>query len=176
MAAYRSTPVFDETTLPAGLRGEHRTKAGVWGAIHVLEGRLRLTFLDPPSEVILAPGLPGLVLPDQAHSVAPIGPVRMRVDFHDAPPGSAEPSPARPDSPEEAPEGRDEMTDLPLTLDGLEQMPAADARAIAETLGILLTAFARRDAVTLARIYSDDADWVNAFGSVSAASARSCPT
>ena len=31
--SYKSTPVFDETTLPAGLRREHRTKAGVWGII-----------------------------------------------------------------------------------------------------------------------------------------------
>ena len=38
---YKSTPVFDENTLPAGLRKEHRTKAGVWGVIRVLEGRLR---------------------------------------------------------------------------------------------------------------------------------------
>ncbi|MGC2189855.1 MAG: DUF1971 domain-containing protein, partial [Candidatus Sulfotelmatobacter sp.] len=38
---YRCTPIFDETTLPAGLRREHRTKAGVWGVIRVLEGRLR---------------------------------------------------------------------------------------------------------------------------------------
>jgi tellurite resistance-related uncharacterized protein len=39
--AYRCTPVFDENTLPAGLRRAHRTKPGVWGAIRVLEGRLR---------------------------------------------------------------------------------------------------------------------------------------
>src|SRR3546814_1000811 len=37
---YRSTPVFDETSLPAALRGEHRTKAGVWGLIRVLEGKI----------------------------------------------------------------------------------------------------------------------------------------
>jgi hypothetical protein len=48
MAAYRSTPVFDEVTLPAALRADHRTKAGTWGVITVLEGQLRLTFVDPP--------------------------------------------------------------------------------------------------------------------------------
>src|SRR3546814_2805171 len=46
---YRSTPVFDETSLPAALRGEHRTKAGVWGLIRVLEGKLQLNIIDPPS-------------------------------------------------------------------------------------------------------------------------------
>ena len=50
---YRSTPIFDEVTLPAALRSEHRTKAGVWGVIRVIEGRLKLTCLDPASEVIL---------------------------------------------------------------------------------------------------------------------------
>lgn len=34
------TPVFDENTLPAALRREHRTKPGVWGVIRVLDGRL----------------------------------------------------------------------------------------------------------------------------------------
>lgn len=38
---YKCTPVFDENTLPAGLRREHRTKPGVWGVIRVLDGRLR---------------------------------------------------------------------------------------------------------------------------------------
>lgn len=79
---YRSTPVFDEITLPAALRADHRTKAGTWGVIHVLEGELRLTYVDPPSSVLLSPGSPGLVLPGQTHFVTPVGPMRMRVDFH----------------------------------------------------------------------------------------------
>jgi tellurite resistance-related uncharacterized protein len=60
---YKCTSVFDENTLPAGLRREHRTKPGVWGIIRVLEGRLRYQVLDPVSEVILEPGRPGLVSP-----------------------------------------------------------------------------------------------------------------
>jgi hypothetical protein len=35
---FRSTPVFDQNTIPARLRGNHRTKVGVWGVIRVLEG------------------------------------------------------------------------------------------------------------------------------------------
>lgn len=80
---YRSTPVFDEVTLPVGLRREHRTKAGAWGVIRVLEGRLRYQVLDPSSEVILAPGCPGLILPEQPHLVEPLGAVRMQVEFYD---------------------------------------------------------------------------------------------
>jgi tellurite resistance-related uncharacterized protein len=80
---YKSTPVFDEVTLPAGLRREHRTKAGTWGVIRVLEGRLRYRVLDPSSEVILEPGRPGLVLPEQPHLVEPLGSIRMQVEFYD---------------------------------------------------------------------------------------------
>ena len=56
---YKCTPVFDENTLPVGLRREHRTKPGVWGVIRVLEGRLRYRVLDRASEVILEFGRPG---------------------------------------------------------------------------------------------------------------------
>jgi tellurite resistance-related uncharacterized protein len=79
---YRRTPVFDENTLPAGLRRGHRTKPGVWGVIRVLDGRLRYQVLDPASEVILEPGHPGLVLPDVPHLVEPLGPMRMQVEFY----------------------------------------------------------------------------------------------
>ncbi len=82
---YRSTPVFDETTLPAALRREHRTKAGVWGVIRVVEGRLMLTLADG-NEKVLTPERPGLVLPEQAHRVEPLGKMRMQVDFYDRPP------------------------------------------------------------------------------------------
>lgn len=84
---YRSTPVFDETSLPAALRNRHNTKAGVWGMVRVLEGRVRLTYLDPQSELVLDPGTPGLLLPQQPHFVEPLGPMRMQVDFYDSPPG-----------------------------------------------------------------------------------------
>ena len=39
---YRSTPVFDADSLPEALRREHRTNAGVWGGVRMLEGALRL--------------------------------------------------------------------------------------------------------------------------------------
>ena len=68
---YKRAPVFDENTLPAGLRREHRTKPGVWGIIRVLEGRLRYQVLDPASETILEPGHPGLVQPDELDLVEP---------------------------------------------------------------------------------------------------------
>jgi tellurite resistance-related uncharacterized protein len=86
IAPYRSTPVFDEKTLPAALRARHNTKAGVWGMIRVLDGRVRLTYLDPPAEIVLDPATPGPLLPEQPHFVEPLGPVKMQVDFYDQPP------------------------------------------------------------------------------------------
>jgi tellurite resistance-related uncharacterized protein len=83
---YKSTPVFDENTLPAGLRREHRTKAGVWGVIRMLEGRLRYQMVDQASEEILDPDHPGLVLPNVPHLVEPLGPMRMQIDFYNQPP------------------------------------------------------------------------------------------
>lgn len=86
MAAYRSTSVFDENSLPAALRADHRTKDGTWGVITVLAGTLRLTIHEPPLIANLSPGRPGLVKPGQTHFVTPIGAMKMRVDFHDAEP------------------------------------------------------------------------------------------
>jgi len=88
-APYRSTPVFDQDTLPAALRARHSTKAGVWGVIRVFEGELRLTYLEPESSVLLRPDNLGLVLPQQPHFVTPQGPMRMQVDFHDRAPDGA---------------------------------------------------------------------------------------
>jgi tellurite resistance-related uncharacterized protein len=85
-APYKTTPLFDQDTLPAGLRREHWTKAGVWGVIRLEEGRLRLTFTGTGEERILTPDAPGLVRPEEPHLVEPLGPVRMRVDFFDRDP------------------------------------------------------------------------------------------
>ncbi|HEY0084783.1 MAG TPA: DUF1971 domain-containing protein [Allosphingosinicella sp.] len=86
MQPYRTTPVFDADTLPAALRRAHSTKAGVWGIVRLLEGRLRLTYEEDGRECILSPGAPGLILPEQPHRVEPLGPMRMQVEFYDAPP------------------------------------------------------------------------------------------
>jgi uncharacterized protein (TIGR02246 family) len=45
-------------------------------------------------------------------------------------------------------------------------LPPTDQEAIGKTLLTLLKAFDDRDAAPLRRVYSDDADWVNAFGTV----------
>lgn len=83
---YRSSPVFDQDSLPEALRRSHRTRAGTWGAIHLLDGSLKLHIAEPPAVIELTPERPAVVAPGQTHWVEPVGAMRMRIDFHDAPP------------------------------------------------------------------------------------------
>ena len=84
MSPYKSTPVFNEASLPAALRRDHSTKAGVWGVIRVLEGEL---LYERAGETrTLDPATPALILPEEKHRVEPLGPMRMHVDFHHARP------------------------------------------------------------------------------------------
>ena len=83
---YRQTADFDEHTLPAGLRRQHSLKAGTWGRIVVLEGRLLYAIeLPEPSAFVLRPDLPGIIEPEVAHHVEPRGHVVFRVEFYRAP-------------------------------------------------------------------------------------------
>jgi tellurite resistance-related uncharacterized protein len=84
LVAYRRTPIFDQDTIPVGLRRQHRTRPGVWGLITVVEGSLRFRTLAPFSEVLLAPGSPAVVAPEAPHEVAPDGPVRFFLEFYRA--------------------------------------------------------------------------------------------
>lgn len=83
---YKTTPEFDETTLPAAIRNAHDTKAGVWGLLRVIEGGARLVFHDPRREVAVTPDRPGVIAPQAVHHVETDGPVRLRVEFYREPP------------------------------------------------------------------------------------------
>ncbi|MDJ0684828.1 MAG: DUF1971 domain-containing protein [Alphaproteobacteria bacterium] len=82
VSAYKRTPDFTEATVPAGLTKDHSTKAGVWAVISVLSGRLRLEISSEDTDVDLAPDQPGVVAPEAAHRVTPLGPVRFYVTFY----------------------------------------------------------------------------------------------
>lgn len=79
----RETPVFTEATLPAALRAEHRTRAGVWARVEVLEGQLRV-IAGPPAAVdrALGPGEAGWMPPEHPHRVEPLGEVRVKVGLY----------------------------------------------------------------------------------------------
>ena len=82
LTSYRCTPEFDADSVPGGLTREHRTKAGVWGRLHVLEGRLRYVVLNGPMrEFDLRGGDVAVIAPEMPHYVTPLGPVRFYVEF-----------------------------------------------------------------------------------------------
>jgi tellurite resistance-related uncharacterized protein len=78
--------VFDQDSLPGGLRREHRTRAGVWGVVRLLDGQLLLERANGRSET-LDPASPGLIEPEELHWVTPLGTMRMQVEFYDSPLG-----------------------------------------------------------------------------------------
>lgn len=79
---YKSTPIFDESTLPDAIRNDHNTKAGVWGLLVVLEGEVTLVFHDPHRVVSVTPGHPAIIAPQAVHHVEVVEPMKMRVDFY----------------------------------------------------------------------------------------------
>lgn len=80
---YRHSPIFDAANLPAALTRTHTTKAGVWAKIEIIEGRLRYRVEGEPAQV-LTPGRPGLIRPQQPHSVAiEDAATRFRIAFYD---------------------------------------------------------------------------------------------
>jgi tellurite resistance-related uncharacterized protein len=82
---YKRTPVFTEESVPAALRKDHTTKAGIWAKITVLEGKLRyrVAALDTDTEVS-ADNL-GIVVPEVPHRVELLGAARFFVEFYRAP-------------------------------------------------------------------------------------------
>lgn len=58
------------------------------------------------------------------------------------------------------------MTQTALAISNIETMEADDRAAITRTIEHNLAGFAKRDAEMLKDVYTDDTDWVNAFGSV----------
>ena len=79
---YRSTPIFDESTLPKGLLRDHETTVGVWVRIRVLEGALHYHVSAPfvHHQRVVARGH-AIIAPETPHSVAPIGTVSFCVEF-----------------------------------------------------------------------------------------------
>lgn len=79
--AYRRSLTFDEHNLPAALQKQHRTKAGAWAAINVLEGQILYRVLDPFGETVLTPAQNGVVQPEQPRELQLTGPVRLFFEF-----------------------------------------------------------------------------------------------
>ena len=78
----RTSTVWDERTMPAGLRRAHRVAAGTWGRIVVHDGQLRFAAETTPEiDLELDPGSAQGIPPDVLHEVEPLGAVRFSVEF-----------------------------------------------------------------------------------------------
>lgn len=81
-AAYRRTPEFDETTVPAGLQRNHSTRRGVWARIHVLAGELQYHVSGPVDRSFaVAAGSSAVVVPEVPHRVEIPRAARFFVEF-----------------------------------------------------------------------------------------------
>lgn len=80
---YRRTREFTASTVPGGLLESHRTKAGTWARIVVLEGTLTYRVLAPRVLAFdLVPGRDGVVEPTVPHQVEPGPDARFYVEFY----------------------------------------------------------------------------------------------
>jgi tellurite resistance-related uncharacterized protein len=79
---YKETAVFDEECVPSGLLGSHTLRAGTWGQIVVLEGRVDYVIEGaPPLSFALRPGVDGNIAPERPHHVRPQPGARFKVRF-----------------------------------------------------------------------------------------------
>jgi len=79
----RTTPTFDETSVPAGLLRAHRVADGVWGRVMVYSGSLTLHFDDDTGKShLLESGNTAILAPARPHHVELDGPVTFAVEFH----------------------------------------------------------------------------------------------
>ena len=82
VSEYMRTATFDKATTPAGLLKSHTTKAGVWGEIVVIAGRV-LYVIEPDEDAsfVLRPGVTGPIAPLVPHHVDPEDDARFFVRF-----------------------------------------------------------------------------------------------
>lgn len=86
----RTTPRFDQDSVPAGLLNEHRVADGVWGRLIVHDGALRFVFDAGRADSgatsrCLTPGSVQVIPPAVVHHVELVGPVDFEVEFWRAP-------------------------------------------------------------------------------------------
>jgi tellurite resistance-related uncharacterized protein len=86
LVAYGRSMEFTPETLPAQFKAAHSTKAGTWGLLRVLAGKV-LYSLEPPQsgEQLAAAGDSIVIESGVLHHVAFVEPGRFYVEFYRAP-------------------------------------------------------------------------------------------
>ncbi len=79
----RTTPVFDQLTVPDGLLAAHRVADGTWGLLVVHSGVLEFMFEDDRDNIInVGEGESIAIPPGRLHHVALPHPATFTVEFH----------------------------------------------------------------------------------------------
>lgn len=81
----RSTPEFDETSVPAGLLRAHEVADAVWGRLVVRSGSLGFTFDDDGVRRDVSAGGTVAIPPGRRHHLTCDAPVTFVVEFYRAP-------------------------------------------------------------------------------------------
>ena len=83
VSAYRKTPEFSAETTPKALLNAHKTKAGSWALIRVIEGEVEYYIVEPDDEfLVLNPDQNGVIEPEVLHRVRPRPGARFFVEFY----------------------------------------------------------------------------------------------
>lgn len=78
----RTTPRFDASSVPAGLLRAHQVASGVWGVLHVLEGRVVFVLEHSGERRELGAGERQVIEPEVLHHVEPGEGAVFEVEFH----------------------------------------------------------------------------------------------
>lgn len=78
----KSTPRYDESSLPGALLDRHQLKPGCWAVVHVHEGRVWFVDLEQDDERPLQSPASWTVPPGSAHKLRLEGPVVVHIDFY----------------------------------------------------------------------------------------------
>lgn len=83
LKAYWKSEIFNEETIPEGLKKDHQTAENVWAEIHILKGSLTYVIQEPEHEEIeLSLTKVGIIEPHVRHHVIPKSGVRFYVEFY----------------------------------------------------------------------------------------------
>jgi tellurite resistance-related uncharacterized protein len=90
LTCYRCTAEFTQASVPAALLETHTTKAGVWGLLRVIRGRVRYCLDgDAAEQALIGPGGRVVIEPQAPHHVELLdAESAFVVEFHRAEPTS----------------------------------------------------------------------------------------
>lgn len=90
----RTTDIFDNYSVPAGLLRGHRVAEGVWGRLVVHTGNVTFIFEDDPEHPITVPAGGAVAIPPARPHHLELGePATFVVEFHRIPVGPSSSSP-----------------------------------------------------------------------------------